>query len=184
MKSYGLFLSLTLGAFASYGGAAIANVSSAQPFTLDGNSVWAAGVNSWPVVLGDEIETADAPAVVSFEDGSRISLSPHSRVKLGGTDAEPKVILVAGLLDYNLAAGSKVSVSREMVAPENGSGSAKTAVPATTVRNKSKKALYGVLGAGGGAAAIGAAMMGGGSKSSGSSSSSGGSTTLDPISPR
>ncbi len=95
----------------SFASAPVANVSSAEPLTLDGHSISAPGVSSWPVVVGDQVATTTAPAIMSFTDGSRLTLAPQSRVKIIGTNAKPTVVLTAGNLEYKLAAGSPLSLT-------------------------------------------------------------------------
>lgn len=107
-------LAAALGLFGSVSFAAtpVASVSTSQPFTLDGHSVAAKGVDSWPLVVGDEVATSASPAKISFRDGSSIALAARSDAKIAGTPAEPVFLLVSGSLDYNLAKNSKVSVTR------------------------------------------------------------------------
>jgi hypothetical protein len=103
-----------LGLFGSVSFAAtpVASVSTSQPFTLDGHSVSAKGVDSWPLVIGDELATSTSPAKISFRDGSSIALAAKSEVKIAGTSAEPVFLLVSGSLDYDLTKNSKVSVTK------------------------------------------------------------------------
>lgn len=107
-------LLMLLGAFgaASFASTPVATVSSGQPFMLDGHSISAIGIASWPVVVGDEIATSTAPAVVFFNDGSRISLASKSTVKISGTTSQPVLVLLTGSLDYRLVKGSKVSLAK------------------------------------------------------------------------
>jgi hypothetical protein len=103
--AFGLFGSV------SFAATPVASVSTSQPFTLDGHSVSAKGVDSWPLVIGDEVATSTSPATISFRDGSSIALAAKSDAKISGTSAEPVFLLVSGSLDYNLAKNSKVSVT-------------------------------------------------------------------------
>jgi len=107
-------LATALGLFGSVSFAAtpVASVSTSQPFTLDGHSVSAKGVDSWPLVVGDEVATSTSPAKISFRDGSSIALAAQSDAKIAGTPSEPVFLLVSGSLDYNLAKNSKVSVTK------------------------------------------------------------------------
>jgi hypothetical protein len=100
-------------ALASFGFAAgpIATVSSSQSFNLSGHAVTAAGITSWPVVAGDDLATAKSPAILYFHDGSSVTLSAGSSVKLSGSAREPKLLLTSGTLDSQLAAGSKVVIT-------------------------------------------------------------------------
>src|SRR5437588_8359197 len=107
-------LATALGLFGSVSFAAtpVASVLTSQPFTLDGHSVSAKGIASWPLVVGDELATSTAAAKVSFRDGSSIALAPQSDARIAGTSASPVFLLVSGSLDYNLAKNSKVSVTK------------------------------------------------------------------------
>lgn len=96
---------------ASFAAAPIATVSSSQSFALDGHAITTAGVTSWPLVLGDQVTTSSVPALVSFPDGSRIQLAPRSEARIIGTTENPKVVLIAGNLQYKLAPGSALSLT-------------------------------------------------------------------------
>lgn len=100
---------LPLGSFAS---APVATLSSPEPVTLAGRSVSAPGVSSWPLVAGDEIVTATAPATILFRDGSSVALSAKSSARLTGTSTQPKLVLTAGSLNYKIVPGSKLVLSR------------------------------------------------------------------------
>lgn len=106
---------------ASFASLPVANVSSAQGFYLDGHAVAAAGVSSWPLVSGDDLTTTAAAATMFFPDGSRVKLAPQSRVKITGTAEQPKVILLAGNLNYRLAPGSLLLLTNAGQ-PANNSG--------------------------------------------------------------
>ena len=102
---------------ASFASVPIANVSSSHSFALDGHAITADGVTSWPLVLGDDITTSAAPAVMSFPDGTVIKLAPQSRAKITGTAAKPKLVLVAGNMEYKLAVNSPLLLTNAN--PEN-----------------------------------------------------------------
>jgi hypothetical protein len=74
----------------------VASLTSYEPVILDGYSVSVNGVNSWPLVLGDEIGTIGAPIVLVMQSGKRIEVAAHSRVKLTGSAAQPKVEVQSG----------------------------------------------------------------------------------------
>jgi len=76
----------------------VATLTSDDPFTLDGRSVAVAGVNSWPLVLGDDIDTLSAPAVLVLQNGTKVQISAHSRVKLTGTSTQPKIAVESGTI--------------------------------------------------------------------------------------
>jgi hypothetical protein len=108
-----LSLGLLLAAFSvsAVSPAPIATVTSTEPFTLDGHSVTTPGVSSWPLAVGDEVATSTAPAVLFFHDGSSVKLAADSRAKLTGSETQPKLVLMAGSLDYKVVLGSNLSVT-------------------------------------------------------------------------
>jgi hypothetical protein len=110
IRSLSLSLGVALAASAAFAGVPVASVTSAQLFYLDGTPVSNPGVNSWPLVITDDLATSDGAAVLNFRDGSRVEMAANSRVQLTGTDASPRVLLLAGKMNYNIAAGSHVSV--------------------------------------------------------------------------
>jgi hypothetical protein len=89
----------------------VATVSSPEPFVLDGVQIPVAGVPSWPLVGGDEVSTTNAPAVISFQDTSQVTLDKNSRAKLKRNGAEIILFLVQGTFLLRSVAGSKVRVS-------------------------------------------------------------------------
>ena len=143
-----LTAALTAFACASFASAPIANLSSPQGFYLDGHPVAAAGVSSWPLVLGDEVTTSGSTATMLFQDGSRVKLAPQSRVKISGTTAKPQVLLVAGSLDYRLTPGSSVLLAKAGQ-PQNNTGQANPPVTAYPQVSSKRQIIEGVLIAGG-----------------------------------
>lgn len=138
-----------IGAFGlvSFASAPIANVSSSQSFALDGHAITAAGVTSWPVVVGDEITTSAAPAVMSFQDGSIIQLAPRSQAKITGTIESPKVVLMAGNLQYKIAPGSALSLTNTGVnAGEPANAGAPTPAPPQATVNVQSNHLFWIEG--------------------------------------
>lgn len=109
-RSFSVGSGLLLGCLCCLAAGPVASVTSPQPFAITGTLIDNPGVNSWPVVVNDDVSTFQGAAVLAFPDGSRISLSPNSRVQLQGSDANPRVVLLAGKMNYNLAHGSHVSV--------------------------------------------------------------------------
>jgi hypothetical protein len=53
-------------------------------------------VNSWPLVAGDEIDTLSAPVLLVLQNGKKIQVSAHSRVKLTGTAKQTTVAVESG----------------------------------------------------------------------------------------
>lgn len=108
-----------------------------------------AGVSSWPVLVGEDITTSTGSAIMSFQDGSKIKLAPASHAKLSGTATSPKLTLLAGSLDYKLAAGSDLALATDNPpsdSPGNTNSGNSTTVP-KTVTNNTKTFLFGALGA-------------------------------------
>ena len=153
-----LIILITAAACIAFARTPVANLSSVQPVTVDGHTLSAPGVSSWPVMVGDDVRTSTAPATMSFQDGSRIQLAPQSQLKLAGSEAAPRVVLVAGNLEYKLAPGSPVSVSKEEAAgaPEPPNGAPQASAPAAMVVHSAKfYFLTGVLTAGAAAGVAG-----------------------------
>jgi hypothetical protein len=92
-------ITLTMTALAA---PSVATVTSAVPFVLDGHSVTSPGVTSFPLVPGDTVATTNGPAVLLFHDGSTVKLGENSSAKIDTVGENPKVILLAGALDYKL----------------------------------------------------------------------------------
>jgi hypothetical protein len=103
-----LFFVLGLSAWAF---SPIGTVTSVEPFMLDGHSVAISGITSVPLVVGSEVATSTAPALLFFADGSSVRLAAASRAKLTGSEAQPKLVLLAGSLDYKVVLGSNLSVT-------------------------------------------------------------------------
>ena len=101
----------------------LATVTSAGTFWLNGRAVSVAGIASVTLAVGNEVATANSPAVLFFADGSSVKLGAGSRARLIGSDAQPKVVLLAGSLDYKVVLGSTLSVTnldQEREAPASG----------------------------------------------------------------
>jgi len=89
----------------------VATVSSPEPFLLDGVQIPVAGVPSWPLVGGDEVSTTNAPAVISFQDSSQVTLDKNSKASLKRNGAEIMLFLLQGTFLLRSLAGSKVTIS-------------------------------------------------------------------------
>jgi|GEM_PF-6783584 len=107
-------LGLSLATLATVCSAAgsVANVTSAQPFAVDGVNLATPGVSSLPLVSNDDVSTTTGAALMTFRDGSAIKLAPQSHIRLAGSALAPEVILIAGNVDTKLAPGSKLLVTR------------------------------------------------------------------------
>ncbi len=87
----------------------IANVSANGPLTVNGAAIRTEGIASWPVSAGDEVVTTTAPAVIMFNDGTRISVDKHTRVKLSKA-GRPGVDVLSGTAIYKTGAASKLEM--------------------------------------------------------------------------
>jgi hypothetical protein len=91
--------------------APIATITSDEPFLVNGRTVTVSGITSVPLTVGNEVATAASPVVLFFADGSSVKLAASSRAKLTGSDEQPKLVLLAGSLDYKVVLGSNLSVT-------------------------------------------------------------------------
>lgn len=96
--------------FACLASTPLATISSPQGFDIDGHHISVPGVSSWPLVIGDQVTTSSAPGTILFQDGSTIKLGAQSCARLAGTITHPKLVLMAGNLDYKLSSGSKLEL--------------------------------------------------------------------------
>ncbi len=86
----------------------IASVGTSDTLSLNGVSIAPAGVPSWPLVAGDTLATSGAPAVILFQDKTRLTLEKNSRVKLDREGGHLLVRLLEGALAYRLTPGSQL----------------------------------------------------------------------------
>jgi hypothetical protein len=90
----------------------IATVTSSAPFTLRGATVTPGqGVPSWPIMAGDVITGGSAPTVVTFPDGSVVSMAPASQARIGFEGGKPVFHLLCGSSDYSLRSLTSVGLS-------------------------------------------------------------------------
>jgi len=85
-------------------------VSSGGPVRLSGIELPVAGVPSWPIIVGDKVETTLYPAVILLRGGERIAVDENSNVAVEGDSGQIKVRLLEGTLQYYLPLDSRVSV--------------------------------------------------------------------------
>jgi ferric-dicitrate binding protein FerR (iron transport regulator) len=85
-------------------------ITSSEPFLLRGARVAVAGVPSWPVAPGDDIATATSPAVISFRDGSRVTLGRNSKAKIESDGGPLLLRLLEGTGAYVFASGSALQL--------------------------------------------------------------------------
>jgi hypothetical protein len=96
------------------------SVTSAEPFRLRGAVVPVAGVPSWPVLVGDEIATDRAAALVRFGDGTTVTLRENSSARFENAGDRPIFRLLTGGMDVKPTAQSRVgfySQNRVVAAP-------------------------------------------------------------------
>ncbi len=76
---------------------------------LNGKPLPSAGVPNWPLDPGDDLLTGEGSAMVTFSDGMRITLEPHTRLVLqqcGHCIAQ----FYRGALDYDQPGGSRAEI--------------------------------------------------------------------------
>lgn len=108
-----LGLSSLLGAAEAAG-----SVAAAEGLQLNGQDVPVAGTRQWPLAAGDELQSKEAPLVLTMKDGSRVVLGKQSRAKV-----EAGVVrLLAGTMQYALApkSGLQVAVKSDVLAARTG----------------------------------------------------------------
>lgn len=134
-------LALWLGAALSCVGAGpIGTVTSGGDFNLNGKRVQTAGVPTWPVSPGDEILSGASGAVLSLSDGTRLALTPNTKVVLQQCD-RCVVQLFQGSTNYEKPAGSKFEMCAlgHMIKPQDGGqGTVQVASPVKVVWTSGK----------------------------------------------
>ena len=88
--------------------APIANVSGTEPFKVSGVSVPVSGIASWPVIAGDELLAGNASVVLTFKDGTRVTLGKNSRATVEGKSKNLALRLLDGAMAFTLSRGSSV----------------------------------------------------------------------------
>jgi len=121
----------------------IGTASSSSAFELNGVATRSDGISSWPVMPGDEVRSGISPVVIRFQDGSRMSISEQSRVKLVQNGDAIDVNLTGGEAYFNLAAqsplrvynsGRQVGTRSGSISTRNQTGVVDTAGPRATTR--------------------------------------------------
>jgi len=139
-----LVASLLCTAFMASAGQTIATASSSASFELRGSLVNVAGVPSWPLVSGDEVAAKNSPVAIAMPDGSRVTLSSGSRLRIDSRAGAPAIHLVSGSLQYSIVSGSMVKLfNNTTLAPGRSGtisvgsttgGSSRTGVQASVLR--------------------------------------------------
>jgi ferric-dicitrate binding protein FerR (iron transport regulator) len=103
----------------------VATVTSSAPFTLRGAGlIPGQGVPTWPVLAGDNIKAGSAMTIVTYPDGSVITLAPGSEARVDLVNGKPTFQLLSGTARYSLKSTTAVQVlvSNQPVALASGSG--------------------------------------------------------------
>jgi len=103
----------------------VATVTSSAPFTLRGAAVIPGqGVPTWPILPGDELKAGNALTIVSFPDGSVVTLSPGSDAKIDFVNGKPVFQLLCGKADHVLKSASAVELmaGNQVITPKAMSG--------------------------------------------------------------
>jgi hypothetical protein len=103
----------------------VATVTSSAPFALRGATVIPGqGVPTWPILPGDELKAGNALTIVSFPDGSVLTLSPGSDAKIDFANGKPVFQLLCGKADHVLKSASAVELmaGNQVITPKAISG--------------------------------------------------------------
>ena len=126
MKKYMLMvLALTFLANAVPAQTQIASAGSSGPFELRGASVNSeAGVPSWPLIAGDEIVTGDSPVIVTFPDGSTVTIGVGSKATMEMSGQTPALDLTSGSLQFALKSRSSMTILQygQVISPKGLTG--------------------------------------------------------------
>ncbi len=89
----------------------VATVTSSSPFTLRGAKVnTGQGVPQWPVLAGDSVKAGNTPVIVTFPDGSTITLDPGTEATVSFSGKTPVFHLVKGSASYSLKTLTSVQI--------------------------------------------------------------------------
>lgn len=108
MRNWAAVVLLSTVGVLAWAAAPVATVSSGEDFSLKGAPAPVAGVPSYPVMLGDEIQAGKASATLRFKDGSKVTLAPHSRARIEDTGSQVAVRLISGGGGYSFSQGSSL----------------------------------------------------------------------------
>ncbi len=95
--------------FVLFGLAPLAVLTTGGEVELNGKVLRDEGVPNWPVDAGDEIQTGTKSALITFPDGLKATLAPHTRLVVQKCD-RCVAQLYQGGLDYDKPAGSKAEI--------------------------------------------------------------------------
>lgn len=108
MRNWAVLVLLSTMGLVAWAAAPVATVSSAEDFSLKGAPAPVAGVPSYPVMLGDEVQSGNASTVLRFKDGSKVTLAPHSRARVEESDSHLAVRLIMGGGGYSFSQGTSL----------------------------------------------------------------------------
>jgi len=97
-----LILSVAGAMFAQTTTRTAATATSSSAFKLGGAEVQVAGVPNWPVVAGDEVQAGEAPVLISFKDGNRVTLAKGSKARIEKSGGKTLLRLLDGSCSYIL----------------------------------------------------------------------------------
>lgn len=98
-----------MGAMLAHGGK-VATATATAPFKLKGAEVNPAGAPMWPVMAGDAIEAGRAPVTITFEDGTKVALSPGAKGRVEMQNGKAVFVLTDGEALYDLKALNSVKL--------------------------------------------------------------------------
>ena len=116
----------------SFGADTVGTAASSASFDLNGVTMNPQGVFSWPLVAGDELRSFGAPVSIHFQDGSRMTLSVQSSIKVVRNGDTLSVNVVSGLAQFSLtpdsglqvlSAGQRIGTRSGLISPVGGTSS-------------------------------------------------------------
>jgi len=87
-----------------------ATATATAPFKLRGAEVNPVGVPSWPVMAGDEIEAGTGPVTLTFDDGSKVALSPGAKGMVEVRNGKVVFVLKDGEALYDMKGPDSVTL--------------------------------------------------------------------------
>src|SRR5580704_8222830 len=109
-------------AVAAWAQTQVATVTSSTAFTLRGAGITPGqGIPMWPVLAGDKVLAGSAMTIVTFPDGSVVTLAPGSEGKVDFVNGTPLFQLVGGTARYSLKSVTAVQLmeASQTVTPAN-----------------------------------------------------------------
>jgi len=109
-----------LGTASAWGQSQLGTATSTAPFTLrDASVAPGQGIPAWPVMPGDTIKAGTARTMVTFTDGSMVTLDPGAEAKIDSAAGTPVFQLLSCSAHYSMKTRVSVQLSeRGQVMPE------------------------------------------------------------------